>query len=247
MWASNRSIVSGVIILRFVYTSLTQTNTMPAIIDWSSESDITTIVTDTFLSAIKRNIGFDPDTPTASLPVDLTDLMHECIQICEREQWRFILTKSVTLLLPYEAFLTADRLMFLPFGSVSALATFDFTDNDGNTQSISSADYTLYEGEPAKLWCSDWTQLFDNIDDEQPYPITIEYTTGYASFAAVPKTTIRALKILAYHLFEYRDAISDGSVSELPQGYCHLRDLQLLNDKRAIRYIAEDWLKVSRG
>jgi hypothetical protein len=55
------------------------------------------------------------------------------------------------------------------------------------------------------------------------------------------------LKILAYHLFEYRDAISDGSVSELPQGYCHLRDLQLLNDKRAIRYIAEDWLKVSRG
>ena len=220
---------------------------MPAIIDWSSESAVTTIVTDTFLAAIKRNIGFDPDTPTASLPVDLTDLMHECIQICEREQWRFILQKEVKLILPYEAFLAHDRLVFLPFGIITALTTFNYVDNSGVTQSVSSSDYTLYDGEPAKLWCDDWTELFDDIDNEQPYPVTIEYTTGYASYSLVPKTTIRALKILAYHLFEYRDAIFDGSVSELPQGYCHLRDLQLLNDKRAIRYVAEDWLKVSRG
>jgi hypothetical protein len=89
--------------------------------------------------------------------------------------------------------------------------------------------------------------VFENIDDKQPYPVRVAYTTGYTSYSVVPKSTIRALKILAYHLFEYRDAISDGSVSELPQGYCQLRDLDLLNDHRAIQYVAEDWKNVSRG
>jgi hypothetical protein len=220
---------------------------MPMTINYAAESALSTIVTADFLSAVKRNIGFDPETPTASLPVDLEELLHECIHICEREQWRFILRKPVTLLLPHEAFCAADRLLFLPFGPVSSIATFSFIDTDGATQTVSSADYTLYSGEPAKLWCDDWSEVLDNIDDEQPYPVTITYTTGYSSFSLVPKSTIRALKILAYHLFEYRDAISDGSVSELPQGYCQLRDLDLLNDQRAIRYVAEDWSKVSRG
>jgi hypothetical protein len=220
---------------------------MPAIIDYSSEAAISTIVTSDFLDAVKRNIGFDPDTPTASLPVDLEDLLHECIQICEKEQWRFILQKSVTLLLPYEAFCRPDKLVFLPFGPVSSLTTFTYTDTDDATQAVSSADYIIYAGEPAKLWCSDWSDVFDTVNDERPYQISLSYTTGYASYAAVPKPTIRALKILAYHLFEYRDAISDGSVSELPQGYCQLRDLNMLNDMRAIQYAAEDYSKVSRG
>lgn len=220
---------------------------MPATIDYASESALSTIVTTAFLNSVKKNLGFDPDTPTASLPVDLEELLHECIHTCEREQWRFIIRKPVTLLLPYEAFLYADRLVFLPFGPISSLTTFSYTDNDAATQTVASSGYTLYSGEPAKMWCDDWSALFTDVASEQPYPITITYTTGYASYALVPKSTIRGLKILAYHLFEYRDAISDGSISELPQGYCQMRDLNMLNDHRAIRYVAEDWRKVTRG
>lgn len=220
---------------------------MPVIIDLSSEADVTDIVTAEFIASVQSNLGFDAATDAADLPVDITDLLHECIQICEREQWRFILQKDVTLLLPFEALCNRDGLIFLPFGAVSALTTFTYIDEDGASTAIDSGDYTVYAGEPAKLWCQSWVDLMDDIDVEQPYPITITYTTGYAAYANVPKTTIRALKILAYHLFEYRDAISDGTVSELPQGYCQLRDLDMLNDRRAIKYVGEDWSKVSRG
>lgn len=220
---------------------------MPMSIGLSSEAAVTTIVNDAFLTAVKRNIGFDPETPDEHLPIDLTDLLHECIQICEKEQWRFILRKPVTLSLPYEAFCYNDRLLFLPFGTVTAITTFSYVKSDGTTGTISSNDYTIYSHEPSKLWCEDWSELFEDIDTEQPYPITLTYTTGYSSFSEVPKSTVRALKILAYHLFEYRDAVSDGKMTELPQGYCTLRDHNLLNDHRAIKYIVDDWNIVSRG
>lgn len=220
---------------------------MPMYVDLSQEDAVTTLVTDSLITQIKQNLGFDTETPDEDIPVDIPSLMHQCIAICEREQWRFILRKPVTLQLPYEAFAAADRLMFIPFGKVSSITSFTYKKTDGTTGSVSSSDYTLYQYEPAKLFCKDWSALFVDIDTEQPYPVTLTYTTGYSSFSEVPKATIRALMILCYHLFEYRDAISDGTVKELPQGYCQLRDLNLLNDMRAIRYVAEDWTKVSRG
>lgn len=220
---------------------------MPMFIDLSSEASLSTIVTEDFVRSVKRNIGFDPETPTDSLPVDIEELLHECISICEREQWRFLLRKTVTLSLPYEAFTSADRLMFLPFGRVTQLESFSYVQNDGTSANVSSADYTIYTNEPSKLWAEDWSEVFEDVNDEQPYPITLSYTTGYSGYDSVPKATIRALKILAYHLFEYRDAVSEGSASELPQGYTHLRDLDLLNDHRAVRYVTDDWKKVSRG
>ncbi len=220
---------------------------MPMYIDLSTEATVTSIVSADFLNSVKRNIGFDPETPDDMLPVDITELLHECIQICEKEQWRFILRKTVNLSLPYEAFLERDGCFFLPFGRVTAITSFSYTKSDLTTTTVDSSDYTLYSHEPSKLWCEDWTELFEDINDIQPYPITITYTTGYTSFSEVPKSTVRALKILAYHLFEYRDAISDGSVSELPQGYCALRDHNILNDRRAIQYIVDDWSKISRG
>lgn len=220
---------------------------MPAVIDLSSEAALSTIATTAFLNEVKRNIGFDPDTPDYDLPFDLQGLVAECIAACEREQWRFILRKPVTLSLPYRAFRNADRLLFLPYGKVTTLTSFTYQKTDGTTATVTSDKYTIYAHEPSKLWASDWSAVLSDVDDEQPYPITVTYTTGYSSFSEVPKTTIRALKILAYHLFEYRDAISEGSVNELPQGYCQLRDLAMLNDHRAIRYVVDDYTFVSQS
>lgn len=220
---------------------------MPLSIDLSSEDAPATLITEAFLKSVKQNLGFDPETPDTDLPVDLTDLLHEAIAICEREQWRFILRKTATLILPYEAFTAADRLVFLPFGSVSSLITFTYKKSDGTTGSVSASGYTVYSQEPTRLWAADWTALLSGIDTDQPYPVTITYRTGYASYEAIPKPTVRALKILAYHLFEYRDAVSESKMMELPQGYCQLRDLNLLNSMRAIQYVAEDWKKVGRG
>lgn len=218
---------------------------MPAVIDLTAEAALSTVATQAFLNDVKRNLGFDPDTADYDLPFDLQGLVAECISTCEREQWRFILRKPVTLSLPYKAFRCADKMLFLPFGKVTALTSFTYLKTDGTVATVSASSYSLYQHEPSKLWADDWTTVLTEVDYKQPYPITLVYTTGYNSYAEVPKTTLRALKILAYHLFEYRDAVSEGTVSELPQGYCQLRDLALLNDHRAIKHVADDYTFVS--
>lgn len=220
---------------------------MPLYIDLSTEAAASTLITQAFINDVKRNIGFDPETPDSELPVDIVGLINTSMTICEKEQWRFLLRKTANLSLPYEAFLAADRLLVLPFGRVTSLTTFIYKKYDGTTANISSANYTVYPHEPSKLWCKDWSALFTDIDNDQPYPITVAYQTGYSSFSEIPRSTVQAIKILAYHLYEFRDAVSDNPVSELPQGYCALRDHNLLNDMRAIKYVAEDWSKVSRG
>jgi len=219
---------------------------MPQIIDRANEAALSTLFDDTFLSTIKQNLGFDPDTPCSDLPVDIEDLLADAVSICETQQWRFILQKPVTLLLPYKAFLERDGLVFLPYGSASSLTTFTYTDVDGDSNAIDSSDYTIYAGEPLKLWCDDWSALFPDIDETQPYPVTVRYTTGYSAYAQIPKSTIRALKILCYHMYEYKDAIAEGTVNILPQGYEYHRDLTILNCHRAIRYVAEDFESVGR-
>jgi hypothetical protein len=216
-------------------------------INLGSEAAVSTLATSDFVKAVKQQIGFDTETPDESLPVDITDLLHQCIQICEREQWRFILRKTVTLTLPYSAFTNRDSLCFLPFGRVTSLASFSYRKSDNTTVNISAADYSILSEEPSKLWCDDWELVFADIHESHPYPITLSYTTGYSSFPEIPKSTVRALTILAYHLFENRDAVSESVMSALPQGYAALRDHNLLNDHRAIRYVVDDWSKVSRG
>jgi len=218
---------------------------MPATVDITSEAALSTVVTQAFLNDVKRNLGFDPDTSDNNLPFDLQGLVAECVATCEREQWRFIRRKQVSLSLPYRAFRNADKLLFLPFGKTTALTSFTYLKTDGTTGTVTSDKYTIYAHEPSKLWANDWPTVLPEVDEEQPYPITVTYTTGYSSASEVPQTTLRAIKILAYHLFEFRDAVSEGTVSELPQGYCQLRDLSLLNDHRAIKYVVDDYTIVS--
>ena len=219
---------------------------MPMFVDLSTEAALSTIVTEAFKKAVKQNLGFDPETPDDQIPVNIDDLLHQVIAVCEKEQWRFILRKSVSLTLPLQAFANRDRLCFLPFGRVTALTGFSYLKTDGTTANVTSG-YSILPHEPSKLWSENWDAVLTNCNEEHPYPITVTYTTGYATHAEVPRPTIRAIMILAYHFFEYRDAVSENSMMNLPQGYQQLRDLSLLNDHRAIKYVAEDWSKVSRG
>jgi uncharacterized phiE125 gp8 family phage protein len=218
---------------------------MPATVDLSSEAALSDLFDDDFVRELTRYLGLDPDTQPEDMPLDITELLTDAVAVCEQEQWRFIRRKSVSLLLPFSAFLECDKLVFLPFGPISSLSTFSYTDEDGATQTISSSDYTIYAGEPARLWCNDWNALFTNIDTKQPYPITVAYTTGYSTYAAVPRATVRALKVLCYHMFEQRDSVSDSVQTPVPQSYEAHRDLNMLNNRRALKYISDDFSQVS--
>jgi hypothetical protein len=223
---------------------------MPMVIDRSTESALSTLFDTAFMNRLKQYLGYDPDTPASDIPLDVEDLLRQAISTCEMEQWRFILPKKVTLYLPYEAFNEADGMVFLPFGPIvppvsgNAIRTLSYVDKDGTTQNVTLTTIRRYEGEPIRLYCADWSSLLTNIDTCDPYPLTVMYYAGYSSYSQIPYSTISALKILCYHFNTFREAV-DGSNVGLPLAYVHNRDHGLLNDRRAIKYVADDWTKVN--
>jgi len=225
---------------------------MPMLINRSSETTLTDIFDEDFFNQLKSYLGYDPDTPIDDIPVNMEELLQHAISQCEQEQWRFILPKEVTLYLPSSVFCDEDKLIILPFGpivdnidsGVDSITTFTYIDINDTVQSIVASAYRRYLGEPIRLWCNNWGTLTPNIKTEDPYPVTITYTAGYATFNDIPHSTIRALKILCYHFDSFREAIAESSVV-IPAAYCHNRDFALLNDRRAIRYIVDDWSKVN--
>lgn len=209
---------------------------MPLVIDRTSEAALSTLFDTDFIRSLTQYLGMDPDTPSDDMPLSVTELLEEAISSCEQEQWRFILPKEAIILLPIEAFCDYDQLLFLPLGVASDIA-LSYTDTDEATQTFT--DFTQYAGEPIRLWSDNWSDLTDDCFDS-PYPISLTYTPGYTSYSQIPKSTIRALKVLVCHNFEFR-----GMDAPVPVAYKHNMMLGWLNNERANRYIVDDWSKVS--
>ena len=209
---------------------------MPLVIDRTTEAALTTLFDTDFIRSLTKYLGMDADTPSDDMPLSVNELLEEAISACEQEQWRFILPKEVTLLLPVEAFCDSDKLVFLPLGVASDVA-ISYTDLEGDA--VAFTDFTQYAGEPIRLYSEEWYSMVNDCA-EDPYPIAITYTPGYTSYAEVPKSTVRALKLLVSYNFEFR-----GVDAPIPTAYQHHRNLAWLNNDRANRYIADDWTKVS--
>ena len=209
---------------------------MPLVIDRSSEADLTSLFDTDFIRSLTQYLGLDPDTPSEDMPLSVSELLSEAVSSCEQEQWRFILQKEASVLLPAEAFCNPDKFCFLPLGSATDLI-LTYTDLNEDEQTFT--DFTQYAGEPIRLWSDNWDDLTNDCFDS-PYPITATYTPGYASYTVIPKSTIRALKLLVAHSFEHR-----GVDAPIPKAYEHNRNLGWLNSERANRYILDDWTKVS--
>lgn len=209
---------------------------MPLVIDRSSEAALSTLFDTNFIRSLTQYLGLDPDTPSEDMPLSVTELLEEAISSCEQEQWRFILPKEATILLPVEAFCGIDEFCFLPLGWAASIV-INYTDLDNVAQVYT--DFTKYDGEPIRLWSDDWYTLINDCADT-PYPISVVYTPGYTSYDEVPKSTVRALKILTSYNFELR-----GADQPIPKAYEHNRNLGWLNSERANKYIVDDWNKVS--
>lgn len=209
---------------------------MPLVIDRTTEAELSTLFDTDFIRSLTQYLGIDPDTPSEDMPLSVTELLEEAISSCEQEQWRLILPKEVTLQLPVEAFCATDGMLFLPLGVASDI-TISYVDLE--EEDVDYTDFTQYGGEPIRLWSDDWSPLTNDCFDSQ-YPVTVTYTPGYTSYSEIPKSTIRALKVLVCHNFEFR-----GFDAPIPKAYEHNRNLAWLNSERANRYIVDDWTKVS--
>ena len=99
----------------------------------------------------------------------------------------------------------------------------------------------MYPGEPIKLYSKNWGDLYNSAYDE-PYPIRATYTPGYTTFSEIPKSTLRALRILTYHYFEFRDTLaqSGSDLVPVPAGYEQNRNHAWLANERALKYVTDN-------
>jgi hypothetical protein len=201
---------------------------MPLSIDRQSEDELSVLFDEDFVKSVTEYLGIDKDTPSEDMPINVSELLEEAVNSCEQEQWRFILKKDVILQLPPSAFCEWDGMLFLPLG-IADEVTITYNDLDETIQTFT--DFTLYTAEPMKLYSANWNTLVNDCFDE-PFPISVSYRPGYTSFADIPKSTIRALKILVAHSFE-----SQGQDLPIPAAYRHNRDLGWLNNDRANKFI----------
>lgn len=99
-----------------------------------------------------------------------------------------------------------------PLQSVSSIT---YTDTDGTEQTLAVADYQVVTdellGRIVPAYGVDWPTARD-----MPGAVVVTYVAGYGAAADVPESIKSAVLLLIGHLYEHREAVSDGSMSELP-------------------------------
>jgi len=105
----------------------------------------------------------------------------------------------------------------LPYGTVSAVASVDYYDEDNTLQNLTG--WTLLEDEAgAYLYLDgDFPDTYD-----RPDAVSVSYTAGYVDAASVPESIKLAISMLAAGWYCARESIEGERVSSVPFGIEYL-------------------------
>jgi uncharacterized phiE125 gp8 family phage protein len=116
------------------------------------------------------------------------------------------------------------RPLYPPFISVTSI---EYVDLDGDSQTLAASQYrvdTITEpGRITEAYEVTWpdTRTITNA-------VTITYIAGYGTAAAVPDEVKAAIKLMAGHLYEHREAVSEINMVEVPMSVKYLLWLEKL-------------------
>jgi uncharacterized phiE125 gp8 family phage protein len=115
----------------------------------------------------------------------------------------------------------------LPRPRLQAVTSVEYRKEDDTWGTADAGSYRVRDwGDPATLWLKDGMAPSDvvGLDVASDSVWRVTYTAGYGDILDVPAALRAAIKLLAGHLFENREAVVIGSVGafELPLGVQHL-------------------------
>lgn len=118
----------------------------------------------------------------------------------------------------------------LPFGPVQSVESITYTDTDDAPQTVASVDYEVdaisVPSQVVLAYGSSWPTARSSTGS-----VRVRYVTGYSvpgespQVYALPKTARAAILLFLGHLYENREAVTTGSLVELPLGVQSLLDL----------------------
>ena len=150
---------------------------------------------------------------------DVTALLGAATAMVERDTGQVLLSSTFKLVLDEWP---ADQVIRLPRHPVTAVSQIRYLDTAGSWQVLDAATYTLANvRNPARIGLAvnqTWPPAAVQIG-----AIEITFVAGYANAAAVPKNLTMALRLLASHWNENREAVVVGSINQqLELGYHNL-------------------------
>lgn len=132
----------------------------------------------------------------------------------EQAVWRALVTQTLALRLeqwPGES-------MVLPKPPLQSVTSVTYIDSDGNSNTMSSGDYTVYAQDPGRIWLG-YGKSWPSATLRPGPSITITFVAGYGLAAAVPELDKQAIRLLLGHFYENREevvAVPGISLAQLP-------------------------------
>ena len=131
---------------------------------------------------------------------------------------RALVTTGYTLKLdafPYDA-RNQSREIVLPRPPLASLTSIEYLDTNGALQTLNPTTYVVDTyAQPAKVFCR--TETAWPATYTVPNAITLVYTAGYGTPAAIPAGLLIALRYIVAHWYELRTPVNVGNiVNEIP-------------------------------
>lgn len=106
-----------------------------------------------------------------------------------------------------------DETVFFPLAPVTSVDAVNVIDGEGAPQPVDAAAYEFAPGSPRRLRAAaPWPQPGSKIAGVQ-----IDFTAGYADAPSVPEPLKLAVKTLAAHFFETREAAGEARIHSVPR------------------------------
>lgn len=172
-------------------------------------------------------------TPPASLPVyleqakthlaiPLSETEHDelilaligaATEVCEQITNRKFITQTLDL------FLTdfpASNVIELPYGTLQSVTSIKYFDEALGEQTFTGAGYQVDGAGIVGLIMLTEDYDWPEVADELLRAVTIRFTCGYGTADAVPKAIKQAILLYVGTLYNNRESIAAGSMSEVP-------------------------------
>lgn len=187
----------------------------------------------------QKTIKFTIVTPPAGEPVTLTDLKDHLRvdssfddavltalgkasrELVEAHTARRLMPRVETLWL--DSFPPQDRII-IPAAPVSAVASVKYYDQNDVEYVFDPANYTVDTNGPIAQVVLKFGVIWPTLGSlaRKTNTIGVQFSSGYTDAPSVPSSLALAVKILAGHLFENREATTPITVNELPFGLRHI-------------------------
>jgi len=147
----------------------------------------------------------------------LNSLIQAAREYCERITGRQFVSATYD-----QTFEKWEDNLVLSYPPLSSVTSVKYYDEDGVEQTLSSAVYDVVTNEEPGYIRLAYNQSWPTIRSQNE-PITVRFVAGYGVDDDVPSVLKQAIKLLAGHLFEHREAVArlhrGETMTELPLAF----------------------------